>query len=161
MNIYVIYHGEPKEKYIREALSEYEKRLLAFGTIQNIGLKPQILTDNPSEKEIQAALEKEGAEIIKQLDKCGNAKVISLCVEGKQLSSEELASYFERAGVDGFSSIAFIIGSSFGLSQKVKDLCDLKLSFSKMTFPHQLMRVILEEQIYRAFSINKGSKYHK
>lgn len=161
MNIFVIYLGEPKEKYLRDALSEYEKRISAFGKLTNIGLKPVSLPDNPSEKEIVSALEKEADGILLQLNKLQGSKKIALCVEGRQLSSEQLSDYLDRAAVDGCSSVAFVIGSSFGLSERVKARCDLRLSFSAMTFPHQLMRVILEEQIYRAFSISSGSKYHK
>ena len=119
----------------------------------------RLLSDNPSDAEIQKALSEEGKEIISKLDP--RAKKIALCVEGKQLSSEELAEVFEKAPIDGFSKIVFIIGSSFGLSNDVKKAADIRLSFSKMTFPHQLMRVILAEQVYRAFMINAGSTYHK
>ena len=108
-----------------------------------------------------SALEKEADGILLQLNKLQGSKKIALCVEGRQLSSEQLSAYIDRAAVDGCSSVAFVIGSSFGLSERVKARCDLRLSFSAMTFPHQLMRVILEEQIYRAFSISSGSKYHK
>lgn len=159
LNICVIHTGSFKEKYLEEAFNEYTKRISGLAKFEDICLKERLLGDNPSESEIQKALEEEGREILSRLDP--RAKKIALCVEGKGMSSEELAEVFSRASVDGFSKIIFIIGSSFGLSDEVKKAADIRLSFSKMTFPHQLMRVILAEQIYRGLMINKGSKYHK
>ncbi len=108
---------------------------------------------------VERALTEEGEDILSKIDP--RSYVIALCVEGKLLSSEELAKTLDSSATDGFPSVSFIIGSSHGLSERVKKRANLRLSFSKMTFPHQLMRVILSEQIYRALSILKGTKYHK
>ncbi len=159
MNIFIICLGKLKESYLKDAINEYSKRISAFAKLNIIELTPVKLSEKPSQNEINSALEKEAEEIIKKIP--SNAFVVPLCIEGKQKSSEELADQFEITALSGKSNIVFIIGSSFGLSDKVKALSDLKLSFSKMTFPHQLMRVMLLEQIYRAFQINNNGKYHK
>lgn len=159
LSISVIHTGSFKEKYLEEAFSEYSKRISGLAKFEDICLKERLLSDNPAESEIQKALLEEGKEIISKLDP--RSKKIALCVEGKLMSSEELAGVFANAPLEGYSKITFIIGSSFGLSDEVKKMADIRLSFSKMTFPHQLMRVILSEQIYRGLMINKGSKYHK
>ena len=149
--------GSLKEKYLAEALSEYKKRLAAFCRLEELELKEERLSDE-SPAHITAALEAEGEKILARIPE--DAYVIALCVEGKQLSSEELA---VRLGelTDGGRRICLVIGSSYGLSPRVKARADLRLSFSKMTFPHQLMRVILCEQVYRAFTILAGKRYHK
>lgn len=159
MNITVIALGKLKEKYLTDAISEYSKRISAYGKLQIIELNPVRLSDNPSQTEIDNALSKEAEEIKKKIP--NNSYVFSLCIEGKEKSSEGFAKAISEATLNGKSNIVFIIGSSFGLSPEIKQLSDFKLSFSPMTFPHQLMRVMLLEQIYRAFQINNNGKYHK
>lgn len=159
MNITVIALGKLKEKYLKDAISEYSKRISAYGKIDIIELNPVRLSDNPSQAEIDTALSKEGEEIKKKIP--NNSYVFALCIEGKEESSEAFAKAIGDATLNGKSNIVFIIGSSFGLSPEIKNLSDFKLSFSPMTFPHQLMRVMLLEQIYRAFQINNNGKYHK
>ena len=159
MKITVIALGKLKEKFMGEAVLEYAKRLKAYSVLQTLELTPVSLPEKPNANQIEAALSKEAEEIIKKLP--ADAYKIALCVEGQQLSSEQLAETMHKCAVSGNSHIAFIIGSSYGLSDKIKSLSNMKLSFSKMTFPHQLMRVILLEQIYRAFKINEGGTYHK
>ncbi len=159
MNITVIALGKLKEKYLKDAISEYSKRISAYGKLDIIELTPARLSDSPSQTEIDNALTKEAEEIKKKIP--NGSYVFSLCVEGKQKSSEELAKTIQDVTLNGKSNIVFIIGSSFGLSPEIKKMSDSRLSFSPMTFPHQLMRVMLLEQIYRAFQINTNGKYHK
>ena len=159
MNITVIALGKLKEDYLRKAVDEYKKRITPYGKPEIIELTPERLPDNPSQAQIDSALEKEADEIIRKIP--NGAFVITLCVEGVKKSSEQLAAEIKKAALDGHSCITFIIGSSYGLSKRVKALSNLRLSFSDMTFPHQLMRVMLLEQIYRAFQINNNGKYHK
>lgn len=158
-NVTIISVGTLKEQYFKDAVSEYTKRLNGLCGLTQIEIDEQRLPDKPSDKHIAAALEKEGEKILKALPQ--SALVIALCIEGTALSSERLAAYLDESGINGKNRIAFIIGSSFGLSEKVKRRADMRLSFSKMTFPHQMMRVLLCEQIYRAYKINTGSDYHK
>ena len=150
--------GTLKESYLREAAAEYEKRLGAFCKVQIVQLKEEKLPDDPSESAIKQALEKEAQKILAEIPP--RAFKIAMCVEGKQLSSEELAEKLDGVA-NQTSDVCFIIGSSFGLSDTVKQRADLRLSVSRLTFPHQLMRVILLEAVYRAFNIQKGTKYHK
>lgn len=159
MNITVIALGKLKENYLKDAVSEYSKRISAYGKLNIIELNPIRLSENPSQTEIDNALSKEAEEIKKKIP--NNSYVFSLCIEGKEKSSEAFAKAISDATLNGKSNIVFIIGSSFGLSPEIKNLSDFKLSFSPMTFPHQLMRVMLLEQIYRAFQINNNGKYHK
>lgn len=159
MNITVIALGKLKEKYLKDAIDEYAKRISAYGKLDIIELSPVRLSDNPSENEITNALNKEAEDIKKKIP--NNSYVFAMCIEGKEKSSEQFAKAVADAALNGKSNIVFIIGSSFGLSPEIKSLADFKLSFSKMTFPHQLMRVMLLEQIYRAFQINNNGKYHK
>lgn len=159
MNITVIALGKLKEKYLRDAVDEYVKRISAYGKPDIIELNPVKLSDSPSQAEIDNALAKEAEEIKKKIP--NGSYVFSLCVEGKEKSSEQLAATIKDITLNGKSSIVFIIGSSFGLSPEIKKSSDCRLSFSPMTFPHQLMRVMLLEQIYRAFQINNNGKYHK
>lgn len=159
MNVTIICLGKLKEKYLCDAVNEYKKRVSAYGKLDIIELNPVKLPENPSQSEIQTALEKEALEIIKKTP--ANSFIVSLCVEGTLYSSEELANKFQKVSLSGKSNIVFIIGSSYGLADIVKEQSHLRLSFSKMTFPHQLMRVMLLEQIYRAFQINNNGKYHK
>lgn len=146
MNITLIHVGDFKEDYFRAAEKEYIKRLSAYCTFRTVFVKEE---EN---------LKKEAEKVLSLLPP--KAKKIALCVEGKQLSSEEFASVLEDTRF-GFSEICFVIGSSHGLDESVKKACDIRLSFSKMTLPHRLMRIVLEEQIYRAFTIIAGKTYHK
>jgi 23S rRNA (pseudouridine1915-N3)-methyltransferase len=158
LNVKFITLGTLKEGYLREAAAEYEKRLGGFCRFEMVQLKEERLSDQPSESEIKNALDKESAKIFAEIP--SRAYVVAMCVEGKQCSSEELAEKLEEISARS-SDICFIIGSSFGLSDTVKQRADMRLSVSKLTFPHQLMRVILLEAVYRAFNIQKGTKYHK
>ena len=157
MNVKLIVIGKLKEDYLRSACAEYIKRLGRYCTFELHELDECRLSDDPSDKEIAAALKKEG----EQIRRYASGMIIPMCIEGKQLSSPELAEKMASAGVAGSSTVTFIIGSSFGLDPGIKAMGALKLSMSKMTFPHQLARVMLLEQIYRAFQINTGGKYHK
>lgn len=159
LNITVISVGTIKEKYLTDALKEYYKRLGAYAKVTDCQLKDEHLPDNPAPAEIQAAVEREGKRILAAIPK--RAYVVALCIEGKQISSEDFAKRIDAIAVDGYSDLVFIIGGSDGLSDEVKRAADWKLSFSPMTFPHQLMRVILAEQLYRAMNILGGGKYHK
>lgn len=156
-NIKMITVGKLKEQYLKDACCEYLKRLKRFGNVQVIELDEYRLSDNPSDKEIEKALEIEGNNILKQV----KGYLIAMCIEGKQLSSTKFAEKISRISVDGQNNISFIIGSSFGIAENVKKSADFMLSMSEMTFPHQLARVMLLEQIYRAFQINSNGKYHK
>lgn len=159
LTVKLICVGKMKEKYYIDAFEEYRKRLGAYCRFELEELTEQRLPENPSEKEINAALEKEGAEIIKRIP--SGAAVTAMCVEGRQKSSPELAKQISSWASSGKSKLCFLIGGSFGMSRTVKVRADLCLSMSEMTFPHHLARVMLAEQIYRAFTINEGSKYHK
>ncbi len=158
ISVKLICVGSLKEGYLREAISEYTKRLGGFCRFSLVELKEEKLPDSPNEGEIKNALSREADKILEQMP--SRAYKIALCVEGKQLSSEQLAKRIE-AVEQTHAQICFVIGSSHGLDERVKSACDLMLSFSKLTFPHQLMRVILLEAIYRAFNIIKGTSYHK
>ena len=151
--------GKMKEKYYTDAFAEYKKRLGAFCRFEVEELTEQRLSENPSEKEIAAALDKEAAEIEKRIP--AGAAVIAMCVEGKEMSSPALAKQLQSWTNAGKSRLCFIVGGSCGLSEKIKARADLRLSVSPMTFPHHLFRVMLAEQIYRAFTILEGSRYHK
>ena len=158
IQVTIITVGNLKESYWRDAVSEYEKRLGAFCKPTLLQLKETRLGDDPSEGEIRAALADEGKRILAAIP--SRAYTVALCVEGKQFSSEALAHKLETALGDG-GSLCLIIGSSHGLAPEVKDACRLRLSVSELTFPHQMMRVLLLEVLYRSFSIMKGTKYHK
>ena len=158
INIKFIVLGNIKEAYLRDAIAEYSKRLGAFAKIEICELKEYKLPDNPSQSHIDAALEDEAQRILAAIPP--RSHVMALVVEGKQMASEELAEHIESVSQTA-STVCFIIGSSHGLSQKIKNAANYKLSLSKMTFPHQLFRVMLLEQVYRAFNISKGTKYHK
>lgn len=157
-NLTFITVGSLKEGYLREAVAEYKKRLSQYAKTEQIELKEERIANEDNRAEIEAALSKEADKILAAIPK--DAYKIALCVEGKQYSSEELARLIGD-GCDRSGKIAFIIGSSYGLSEKVKRECDLKLSFSKLTFPHQLMKVVLFEATYRSFTILAGKRYHK
>lgn len=151
--------GKMKEKFYIDAFGEYQKRLGAFCRFELEEISEQRLSQDPSEKEIAAALEREAAEIEKRIP--AGAAVVPLCVEGVQISSEELARRLSAWAGGGKSRICFIIGGSFGLSPRIKAMADLRLSMSKMTFPHHLARVMAAEQIYRAFTMIENTRYHK
>ena len=152
-DITVIHVGNIKDAFFNEALSEYKKRLAGFCRLREIEIKEE-KCDLPSD--VDKCLAKEGDKIIASLPKKGLH--IALCVEGKQMSSENFALLNGRNAAEG---VTYVIGSSYGLAESVKAACDMRLSFSKMTLPHRLMRVVLYEQIYRAFTIINGRKYHK
>lgn len=160
IKVNIICVGKLKEAYWREAVKEYAKRLSAFCSFEVVELAESRLPDNPSDKNIADALEKEYSAMMKFLQIKG-AYNIALCIEGKTISSEALSQKLGEVSVSGFSTVNFFIGSSFGLSESVKKSCVMRMSMSPMTFPHQLARVMLCEQIYRAFSIAANSKYHK
>lgn len=151
--------GKLKEDYWRQACAEYAKRMRRFAEFTVIEVEEERLPDAPSPAQIQKTLEKEGERLLAKVP--AGAAVISLCIEGKIISSEELAKKMEETAVSGSGSIVFIIGGSWGLSDAVKQASSFRLSMSKMTFPHQMARVMLCEQIYRAFQITSGGKYHK
>lgn len=159
MKVTVIAVGKLKEKYLRDGCAEYCKRLAAFAKVNIVEINECRCSDNPSPSEIEAVKQKEGEAILTKLPK--GAYVIPLCIEGTSLSSEAFSAKLEDVAVSGNSEVALIIGGSFGLSDAVKAKGHLKLSFGKMTLPHQLMRLVLLEQLYRAFSIANHTKYHK
>ena len=155
----IIALGKLKEKYLTDAVKEYEKRISAFAKFSIIELEPERISENPFEAEITAALDSEAEKIMAKIPQ--NSMIVAMCVEGKQLSSESFAKKINEAGINGKSNIVFIIGSSYGLSDRVKKMASIRMSMSEMTFPHQLARVMLSEQIYRAFTIINNRKYHK
>jgi 23S rRNA (pseudouridine1915-N3)-methyltransferase len=159
LNITIIAVGKLKEQYLRDASAEYQKRLSTLCKLNIVEINPEKLSDNPSAKEIENALNNEAKKIIEKIPK--GAKVYSMCIEGKQRTSEELSKEIDSLAVEGASNIVFIIGGSFGLSDEVKKLSSFRLSMSKMTFPHQIARIMLLEQIYRGLQISIGTKYHK
>lgn len=157
-SVRIICVGKLKETFWREACAEYAKRLRPFCDFSVLELPESRLPENPSPSQVEAGLEEEGR---KMLAAAGNGFKIALCIEGKLLSSEQLARHMEALAVGGTSSVVFLVGSSFGLSPAVKQAAGLRLSMSPMTFPHQLARVMLCEQVYRAFQIINHGKYHK
>lgn len=159
MNISIITVGKLKEKYLKEGINEYLKRLSKYAKVDVIEIADEKAPENLSAKEEEMVKDKEGQGILKYIK--DNMYVVALDIKGKQLSSEELADFLSQRALLGESNIAFVIGGSLGLSQAVLDRANYKLSFSKMTFPHQLMRLILLEQIYRGFRIINNEPYHK
>jgi 23S rRNA (pseudouridine1915-N3)-methyltransferase len=157
-NITIISVGTLKEGYLKDAVGEYKKRLSQYARVDEVNIKEETIRDENDNAEIGRALDAEAEKIIAAIPK--GASKIALCVEGKQYDSVGLARIIGRMA-DESGKIALIIGSSHGLSERVKRECDLRLSFSQMTFPHQLMRVILFEALYRSFTILAGKKYHK
>ena len=151
--------GKMKERHYISAFEEYRKRLGAYCSFESEELPEQRLTENPSQKEIDEALRKECALIEKRVPPRG--VLVAMCVEGESKSSEELAGLIQSWAGAGNSSLCFVTGGSFGLSEDLKRRARLRLSMSRMTFPHHLARVMLCEQVYRAFTIMEGSKYHK
>ena len=158
IGVKIITVGTLKEGYLREAAAEYEKRLGAYCKLTSVILKEEKLPDSPSTGEIKNALSKEAEKIIAEMPR--RAYKIAMCVEGKQLTSEELAEKIGEVSAT-HGELCIVIGSSHGLDDSVKAHCDMRLSVSKLTFPHQLMRVILLEAVYRGFNILKGTHYHK
>ena len=159
LNMRIVCVGKLREQFYIDAFNEYSKRLSAYCKFECVELNETKLGSSPSDKEIAAALDKEAVDIERALGK--DAYVIAMCVEGKQLRSEDFAQKINSLAVSGRGRICFVIGGSFGISQRIKQRADMRLSMSEMTFPHHLARVMLAEQIYRAFKIIKGSKYHK
>lgn len=159
MNISIISVGKIKEKFLKAAIEEYSKRLSRYCKLDIIEVPDEKTPDNASAKEELMIKEKEGISILKHIKE--NMLVVTLDLKGKMLSSEELSNFIKDSGLKGNSHLAFIIGGSLGLSNEVLKKADFSLCFSKMTFPHQLMRVILLEQIYRGFRIMNGEPYHK
>lgn len=151
--------GAPKESYFRAALDEYEKRLSRFCRVKELCLKPENLPEEPNNAQIASALAAERARLEAALPK--GAYRCALCIEGKEITSEGLSQKIEKIASGGKSEIVFIIGSSHGLDEGFKKTCDERLSLSQMTFAHSLALVMLAEQLYRAFSISSGGKYHK
>lgn len=157
MTIRVVCIGSLKEDYWRRACEEYQKRLKTFCKLEIRELNEYKLPSNPSDAQIQKAIEQEGKAILP----CLTGYVAAMCIEGKQVPSESFADKVQSLAVSGVSDMTFVLGGSYGLSPHVKAKADFKLSMSEMTFPHQLARVMLLEQVYRIFQINSGGKYHK
>ena len=159
LKINLICIGNLKEKYLKEACAEYEKRLKSYAKLSIIEIDECKLSKNPSKTEIEAAIITEGRKII---NKFGSRSVsVAMCIEGIEYSSEKFAEKINNMMTTGISEINFIIGGSYGLSDEVKSKSDFKISLSRMTFTHMMARVLLLEQIYRAFQINSDGKYHK
>lgn len=159
LKINIIAVGKIKEKYLTDACNEYIKRLGAFCNINITEIAEHKCAQNPSDADIDAVLKNEGKRILAAIPQ--SAEVIAMCIEGEMLSSDKLAAKIQKSATSGTSCFCFVIGGSWGLDESVKQRADYLLSMSPMTFPHMLARVMLLEQIYRAFSINKGTKYHK
>ena len=158
--INIICIGKIKEKYFTDAIAEYSKRLTAFCKFNIIELNEErIRSNDPNSSQIAEVIAAEGRRIMQKIG--ASDYVAAMCIEGKMLSSEELSATLDKIALSGKSTVDFIIGGSYGLSDEVKKRADLRLSMSKMTFPHQMARVILSEQIYRAFEISTNGKYHK
>ena len=159
MKIKIVTVGKLKEKYLKAGIAEYSKRISRFAKLEMIELADEKTPDKASEIENQKILETEGARI---LSKIGERDfVLVLAIEGKTFSSEEFSKQLEEAYIKGYSTLTFIIGGSLGLAPGVKNRANLSVSFGRLTLPHQLMRLVLIEQIYRAFTIQQGSPYHK
>ena len=159
MKITLITVGKIKEKYFTDAIAEYAKRLSRYCKLDMIEVADEKTPDGASESLENQIKEKEGERILSKIP--DGAYVVALAIEGKQLDSEELADKMEKWNVSGISHVVFIIGGSLGLTPKVLNRADFKLSFSRMTFPHQLMKVVLLEQVYRSFRIRNNEPYHK
>lgn len=159
MKITILCVGKVKEKFYRDGIAEFTKRLSRYCKLDITEVPDEKTTEDASETEIRIIKEKEGERLLKNIKE--DAYVICLCIDGKQLSSEALSEKIEKLGIQGTSHIYFVIGGSLGLADEVIKRADFKLSFSPMTFPHQLMRVILLEQIYRSYRIMNHEPYHK
>jgi 23S rRNA (pseudouridine1915-N3)-methyltransferase len=159
LKITVLCVGKIKEKYFTLGIDEYAKRLSRYCKLEIIEVPDEKTPDNASENEELQIKAKEGDKLLRYIK--DNAYVIALAIEGKMLTSEELSEKMEQLGINGDSNVVFVIGGSLGLDKRILDRADYKLSFSKMTFPHQMMRMVLLEQVYRGFRIMKGEPYHK
>lgn len=159
LTVQLICIGKLKEKFFADACTEYKKRLSTDCKLTITELSEERLPEHPSAAQIEATLRREAAAILEKISK--QTRLIALCVEGSLLSSEQLSSQLDQWAIDGSSSLTFVIGGSFGLHPSVKERANLRLSMSLMTFPHHLARVMVLEQLYRAFQISKGSRYHK
>ena len=159
MNIEIVCVGKLKEKYLKQGIAEYQKRLDTYGKIKVVEVADEATRENLSDSESQIVLEKEAGRILSKISP--DRKVIVLAIEGDLVTSEQLAKKIDDYGTYGNSKLTFIIGGSLGLSEKIKKQADWAISFGRITLPHQLMRLILVEQIYRAFRINHGHAYHK
>ena len=159
MKIKIVTVGKLKEKYLKDGIAEYSKRISRFAAVEMIELADEKTPDRASDSENEKILDLEGNRI---LSKIGDREfVVVLAIEGKTLSSEEFSKQLEQASINGYSTLTFVICGSLGLSPQVKKRANLSLSFGRLTLPHQLMRLVLVEQIYRAFTIQQGSPYHK
>ena len=158
MKIRIVAVGKLKEKYLREGVAEYAKRLAPFASVELLETREEYMAENPSEAQRQQTLAKEGERLLRLVPE--RSFLIVLDVKGKLLSSEALAKELASLALQGQSDLTFLIGGAFGLSEAVRECADLRISFSPMTFTHQMVRLLLYEQIYRAFKINRGEKYH-
>ena len=158
MKITIVCAGKLKEKYLTAGINEFLKRLKPMAQVEILEVHEEKMPDSPSEAEKQQVLQKEGEKLLKLVP--AGSYLFVLEVYGEEISSEELAERIDKLGVSGGSSLTFLIGGAFGLSREVRRAADMKLSFSRMTFTHQMVRLLLVEQIYRAFKINRGEKYH-
>ncbi|SFF64905.1 23S rRNA (pseudouridine1915-N3)-methyltransferase [Halobacillus alkaliphilus] len=159
MKISIVTVGKLKEKYLKHGIEEYVKRLGPYAKVDIIEVPDEKAPENLSEAQMEEVKQKEGERILSKISQ--ETYVMTLEIEAKQLTSEKLASHMDSLATYGKSKVAFVIGGSLGLSEEVLKRSDFSLSFSKMTFPHQLMRLMLVEQVYRAFKIMKGEPYHK
>ena len=159
MKIKIVTVGKLKEKYLKDGIAEYTKRISRFAKLEMIELTDEKTPDKASELENQKILETEGARILSKVRE--RDFVVVLAIEGKTFSSEDFSKQLEQASIKGYSTLTFIIGGSLGLAPVVKNRANLSVSFGRLTLPHQLMRLVLVEQIYRAFTIQQGSPYHK
>lgn len=159
LHVKIICIGKLKEAYLRDACAEYQKRLSAFCRLEIDELPSARVPDAPSQAQIAAALTEEGERLLARIP--AGAHVYAMCIEGRQCASEQFSAELQTLAVRGVSSVCFLIGGSWGLSGAARARAQARLSLSEMTFPHQLARVMLLEQLYRAFSIGSGGKYHK
>ncbi|WP_053217760.1 23S rRNA (pseudouridine(1915)-N(3))-methyltransferase RlmH [Virgibacillus senegalensis] len=159
MKITIVAVGKLKEKYLKQGIQEYTKRLGAYATVEVVEVPDEKAPENLSEADMEIVKQKEGERILSKIST--DSYIISLEIMGDMLTSEQFAKKLDNLATHGKSKIALVIGGSLGLSGKVRKRSDYALSFSKMTFPHQLMRLVLLEQVYRAFRINRGEPYHK
>lgn len=158
MKITIVTAGKIKEKYLTAGINEFLKRLGSFANVKIVEINEEKMKDNPSEAEKQQTLQQEGQRLLRQVPE--GSYLFVLDVYGQQLSSEKLAAKLDSLALQGRSNITFLIGGAFGLSEEVRQAADFRLSFSPMTFTHQMIRLLLVEQIYRCFKINRGEKYH-
>lgn len=159
MKVCVVCVGKIKERYLADGIAEYCKRLGRFCTVEIAEVADERIPERPNGAEITRVLEAEAARMEKRIPK--GAYVVGLCVEGRAMDSETFAKAMAQAQVQGFGTLAFLIGGSLGMAPRMKDMCHLRLSLSAMTLPHQLARLVLLEQIYRCYKINAGEEYHK